>query len=98
LKAVEGGLLFQRVSLGFGWCLEGSQPLLEEDKTVDLRPWQRKRKRLDVLGRKATAREKVQVEKSGKGETEGEKIKLDESKGEGDGLSQVGRMCIWCVK
>jgi hypothetical protein len=85
--------------MGFGWCLEGSQPLPEEDEMVDLKPWQRKRKRLDVLRKKTEARNEAEAEKKGKNkETQKDEPSLDKTKGEGDGLGQVGRLCIWCVK
>lgn len=45
---MEHRMRFLRVSLGFGWCLEGTKP---EEEGVDLERWGRRRKRVDVFGK-----------------------------------------------
>ena len=97
-----------RLSFGFGWCLEGSAPLPNDEDENDegskekLRG--RKRKRLDVFkkGDKDTATESEdttgeRMEKEAKTEPEQKQAKADE-KLAGDGVGEVGRLCIWCVE
>jgi hypothetical protein len=62
LTFMEHRMRFLRVSLGFGWCLEGTTP---EKEGVDLEKWGRKRKRVDVI-RKA----------EGEGEGEAKRLKI----------------------
>jgi hypothetical protein len=91
LKALEHRLSFLRVSLGFGWCLEGTMPHQPEEEGEYVLPGtrDRKRKRLNVFKNKEVGAEKKLsvVQNEGKG-----KALL------GDGVGEVGRLCVWCVK
>ena len=91
LKALEHRLCFLRVSLGFGWCHEGTLPHQpgEEEEYVFPGMRDRKRKQLNVFKSKEMEVKKEQpvVQYEGK-----EKTPV------GDGVGEVGRLCIWCVK
>jgi hypothetical protein len=92
LKALENRLYFLRVSLGFGWCHEGTvphQPGGEEDEHMCVGARGRKRKQLNVFKSKEIEGEKEQpvVQYEGK-----KKAPV------GDGVGEVGRLCVWCVK
>lgn len=91
LEYLEHRMLFLHITLGFGWCLEGSEPLC-----TDLKVYGKKRKRLAVFeekdkkGKKKKASEKKAeaVEHSNK----------DKKVTVGDGIGEVGRLCIWSVQ
>jgi hypothetical protein len=112
---LEQRLLFMRLSLGFGWCLEGSAPLDygeeggedKDEQGLKDRLRGRKRKRLDVFGEreKNEGKEKENKEakmreakEKGKGNEIPERGNADEKSAVGDGVGEVGRLCIWCVK
>ncbi|KAF1994902.1 hypothetical protein P154DRAFT_501038 [Amniculicola lignicola CBS 123094] len=126
LRYLEHRLQFLRVSLGFGWCLEGTEP--EPGPEVDRDGVGgggngdealsgRKRKRVDVLGRKGAEKEKEngalvptahgnRTDKLILASLDNRKLTIQaEKKGSrtdvgavGDGIGEVGRLCIWCVK
>ena len=82
-------MLFLRLSLGFGWCLEGSEPVPEEVEECEGQG-SRKRKRLDVFKK----REEKELD-SAVPEAAQDSKKKDLVN---DGIGEVGRLCIWCVK
>ncbi|KAF2199677.1 hypothetical protein GQ43DRAFT_375678 [Delitschia confertaspora ATCC 74209] len=99
LQYLEQRLFFLRVSMGFGWCIEGSELAQdignEEDKENNrnvgaggnegLRKG-KKRKRVDD-GDILNSKEKGKVEDGKYGAASA-----------ADGVGEVGRLCIWCVK
>jgi hypothetical protein len=92
LGYLENRLLFLRVSMGFGWCLEGSRPLpsTQEEYEANLRLHGRKRKRLDVF--KQIDKETANRRKPADNQVESTPQPVE------DGVGDVGRLCIWCVK
>ncbi|KAF2659653.1 hypothetical protein K491DRAFT_755187 [Lophiostoma macrostomum CBS 122681] len=103
LRLLEQRLLFVRLSLGFGWCLEGSssstalESIEDEDEDGEEAKDQlrgRKRKRLDVFH----VREKERERDKEKGKESLESGNAVEKAMSGDGVGEVGRLCIWCVK
>lgn len=91
MRMLEHRLLFIRVSLGFAWCLDGtvSDEDVEGEKYGCSGTKGRKRKRLDVFKSREGGVEKK------------EPIVHDEDKEKisgSDGVGEVGRLCVWCVK
>lgn len=86
-------MLFLRVTLGFGWCLEGSKPL---SGGVDLKVHGKKRKRLNVLDEKKKKGTKTKLLEEGIEAVE--KTKEERKVAGGDGVGEVGRLCIWSVQ
>ncbi|KAF2259306.1 hypothetical protein CC78DRAFT_74412 [Lojkania enalia] len=85
LRYLEHRLLFLRVSMGFGWCLEGSGAL--SYRGVDGRTrggnGNGHEERGDVLGKR---------------KRQDETTTHTPARHRNDNLGEVGRLCIWCVK
>jgi hypothetical protein len=92
LKYLENRLLFLRVSMGFGWCLEGSKPLpsTQEEYEASLKLHGRKRKRLDVFKQKDKESADGREPAANPAESIPQPVE--------DGIGDAGRLCIWCVK
>lgn len=94
LEYLEQRILFLRVTLGFGWCLEGSEPL---SVSTDLKVYGKKRKRLAVFEDKDRKGKKKKV-CDNKAEAVEETTQEGKKAAAGDGIGEVGRLCIWRVQ
>lgn len=91
LEYLEHRMLFLHITLGFGWCLEGSEPLC-----TDLKVYGKKRKRLAVFEEKdKKGKKKKASEKKAEAVEHSNKEKKVTA---GDGIGEVGRLCIWSVQ
>lgn len=99
LRFMEQRLLFLRVSLGFGWCLEGSEPLPNDENAIE-KARGRKRQRLNVLKQKESAEEdpKKKLKGNNKDVTKSKSAETALKADINDENGEVGRLCIWCVK
>jgi hypothetical protein len=96
-------MLFIRVSLGFGWWAEGMEPLpvLVGDEydggTASAGDTMkcRKRKRLDVLNRRKSNAGDCDPTDA---DADSERICKEKQSPAQDGIGEVGRLYIWCVK
>ncbi|KAF2190203.1 hypothetical protein K469DRAFT_25482 [Zopfia rhizophila CBS 207.26] len=95
LKYLEQRLLFLRVSLGFGWCLEGTEP----EAVVIEGAGKENKGRKKGRKRKKGGQSEDEAKEKEKGKEKVEDPKTNEKKiVGGDGVGEVGRLCIWCVK
>lgn len=96
LRYLEQRLLFLRLTLGFGWCLEGSKPLPSDQEIMAMHS--RKRRRLDVFKTGIGGSSTETQTPATVGPKEAAEAKLTKDELEKEGVGDVGRLCIWCVK
>jgi len=111
LKQLEHRLLFLRVSMGFGWYLGDTTPVVNDgdDDEKEEEGILRKGKVLKVFKSRKEGEEKkeegaeAEAEAKAKGMGKGTKKlgdvkRVEEIDPTSDSVGEVGRLCIWCVK
>jgi hypothetical protein len=71
---------------------------MDEQEEISLKPWERKRKRLDVFKQKENIMENG-TENGTNRKDPAKDFRVEEAKeATSSGVGEVGRLCIWCVK
>jgi len=100
LQYLEQRLLFLRVHLGFGWCIESTASSTVLKTTKEAEPGQNKPvDQGGVLGKdrkRKRPEEAGDIASSNADEEANSTNRIDATYG--DGIGEVGRLCIWCVK
>jgi hypothetical protein len=99
LTFMEHRMRFLRLSMGFGWCVEGAGPL---ENGVDVGKYGRKRKKVDVFAKGEEKKLKTEARdgftKKGRDCDGPDRAIVPKEQKSSDGIGDVGRLCIWCVK